>query len=516
MGNKCKILIVEDERITRQALRYILKEQGDFYEIVGEASNGRDAQVIIEQERPHIVLTDIQMPVMDGIELSKWIQLKYPETYIVVLSSYSSFEYVKPSFQYGVFEYILKPQLEPEILFKILQRIRVKLNLVRCSEERKSDSIILNGYLDRELTGEVTILQKSINIKKGFFIAIGCQIDKIIGYKKANEQLYYETILNYWQEELGEWLIESIHTSEKQIIALINIDEVELELWEDKEVAFSQKFSETMSGLKIACSDIAESEQELLKQIQVIKNLTGKQFFIEDSEKIYYSIKNLENRKISFSQSTYRSKLESGLYKEAFKLLKEFTQCKDLKYYYSEDEFKKIVEYSIYTTLNYIEESKLDKVYMEIGKLQILNMIVNMHSINDLNQYLDKIFIDLYELIHKGSPRDQKIMIKIYQYIDIHFREQLTLQQVANVFHMSYSYLSTYFSHAANKGFNEYLNMRRVDEAKKLLQYSDIPIACIGEKVGYMDQSYFSKVFKKIVGKSPSSYRRDKMNKDDV
>lgn len=127
MTEKCRVLIVEDELITRQALRYILSQNQDkycivLYCIVGEALNGKDAQELIEREKPHVVICDIVMPVMDGIELTKWIQLRYAHIYIVILSSYGNFEYVKSSFQYGAsgftsFFKITAPLLKPIILF---------------------------------------------------------------------------------------------------------------------------------------------------------------------------------------------------------------------------------------------------------------------------------------------------------------------------------------------------------------------------------------------------------------
>lgn len=134
MTEKCRVLIVEDELITRQALRYILSQNQDKYCIVGEALNGKDAQELIEREKPHVVICDIVMPVMDGIELTKWIQLRYAHIYIVILSSYGNFEYVKSSFQYGAsgftsFFKITAPLLKPIILFTTILSTNGNLQL---------------------------------------------------------------------------------------------------------------------------------------------------------------------------------------------------------------------------------------------------------------------------------------------------------------------------------------------------------------------------------------------------
>ena len=121
MNNLCKILIVDDEYLLRQGIKYLVDWNKEGFDIIGEASNGKEALDFIEKLKPHIIISDIVMPIMDGVDLAKIAKTKYPEIQIVILSGYSDFNYVKDTFKLGVNDYILKPKLDPEELVLLLK-----------------------------------------------------------------------------------------------------------------------------------------------------------------------------------------------------------------------------------------------------------------------------------------------------------------------------------------------------------------------------------------------------------
>ena len=122
MSNFCKILIIDDEFIMRQGIKYMTDWEKEGFKVIGQASNGQEAIELIKKEKPHIIISDIVMPQIDGIELSKYIQNNYPDISIIILSSYSDFEYVKSSFQNGAIDYLLKPTLELDSLLNSLKK----------------------------------------------------------------------------------------------------------------------------------------------------------------------------------------------------------------------------------------------------------------------------------------------------------------------------------------------------------------------------------------------------------
>lgn len=153
-----KVLIVDDELLIRQGIRYLLDWEKEGFEVIGEAANGKEALQIIKTNQPHIVITDIVMPVLDGESFIKVIKQEYPEIEIVVLSSFDQFEYVRSSFQNGVVDYILKPNLKPDELLEILRKI-TSTKIIKNTEEltesnssaKKIFTNLLTGY-DPKLT----------------------------------------------------------------------------------------------------------------------------------------------------------------------------------------------------------------------------------------------------------------------------------------------------------------------------------------------------------------------------
>ncbi|QDY45772.1 response regulator [Planococcus glaciei] len=122
MGEACKVLIVDDEMLIRQGIINYIEWEQEGFQIVGEASNGKEAMQKIAEFSPHIVITDIVMPIMDGIDLVREAKLAFPDIEIIVLSSFENFDYVRSTFQNGVADYILKPKLNGPELLRILNK----------------------------------------------------------------------------------------------------------------------------------------------------------------------------------------------------------------------------------------------------------------------------------------------------------------------------------------------------------------------------------------------------------
>ena len=119
-----KILIIDDELLLRNGIKYLCNWEENGFTIAGEASNGLEALHMIEEIQPDIILTDIIMSVMDGIEFTKKLKEQYPWIHIIVLSSYDDFEYVKSLFKLGVADYLLKPALDKDELLALMNRLR--------------------------------------------------------------------------------------------------------------------------------------------------------------------------------------------------------------------------------------------------------------------------------------------------------------------------------------------------------------------------------------------------------
>ena len=150
MDDSCRIMIVDDEFIMRQGIKFMMKWENGGYEIVGEASNGRDALEKLAELSPHIVLCDIAMPVMDGLDFIKVAHKEYPDIKIIVLSGYDNFEYVREALLNGAYDYVLKPTLNPETLTALLNKIAADIPGLQLKKRQGSD---LDGLFEKFMTG---------------------------------------------------------------------------------------------------------------------------------------------------------------------------------------------------------------------------------------------------------------------------------------------------------------------------------------------------------------------------
>lgn len=155
MGKYCRVLIVEDEFIMRQGIKHMINWESEGFTIVGEATNGKEALDLIEEVRPNIIISDIVMPILDGVDFSKLVQKKYPEVQIVILSSYDKFEYVKDTLLSGAVDYILKPTLTPANLIKTLKKA---VNRIPGMKLIKNDDEDYHSFIEKYILGYENVL----------------------------------------------------------------------------------------------------------------------------------------------------------------------------------------------------------------------------------------------------------------------------------------------------------------------------------------------------------------------
>ena len=140
-----RVLIVDDEYIMRQGLKYMIHWEQEGYEIVGEATNGNEALRLTEELKPHIIISDIVMSVMDGVAFTEMVHKIYPDIAIIILSGYDKFEYVKKTLTNGAIDYILKPTLNEEELLNVLEKAAQKIPGYK-RKERVKESIMLRRW----------------------------------------------------------------------------------------------------------------------------------------------------------------------------------------------------------------------------------------------------------------------------------------------------------------------------------------------------------------------------------
>lgn len=513
MNEFCKILVVDDEFIMRQGIKYMIDWEQEGFQIVGQASNGNEAIEIIKNTHPHIVISDIVMPQIDGIELTRYIQSNYPEIQIIILSSYSDFEYVKSSFKYGAVDYILKPSLNPQELIKTLKKVSSKIPNFTLDSTKSSNT---NNILNRLILGfDTNIDFKSLNnlFINPSFCLFGINL-KIICNNYDKRIKLIDFIISKINDEFSlndfNCVIETVNIENNALILVIN--------FQDKNFIKIQKKLTAISN--IVSSDFPEVFFVLSKKFDSIKNikLVYENDFLILTQQYFYN-KNIhllcsENFKSpeppnKFNFKSFSESVSILNIAHAFEMLTDYIKNAITNKSIAEFELKTLLQNSFYNIIYNFEYLNFDSVALNDLKHNCFDKINNSKYAEDLIANYESLINYFNEIIDTSQNKiNSHIVNKITQYVYEHYDEQLTLADVSKLFNFNYYYLSSYFSSYNKEGFNEFLNKIRIEKACTFLK-QDIPISDISSLVGYSDHSYFCKVFKKFTGLTPSKFRKN-------
>lgn len=493
----CKVLIVDDEYIIRQGIAYIVDWEKEGFSIVGEASNGEEALEKIEALHPDIVLSDIVMPKLDGLDLTKKIQQSYPDIRVIILSSYSDFDYVRNTFQNGAVDYILKPTLNPAELLKVLRKAAASIPslTIQSSQNRH-----LATQLSQYILGFSSTLEQEIQAQfagNSYYLLISNQ--KF--YKEVSLcQQFFETTLFTEKNRLHPCIIR---LPNDVMAALLCTTNTKLEVKEILTSLLLQNPILKASGFFVLSDQFFD--------LSAIKTV-----YEEASEKLrsrFYQRHHLiyeeplrKTESIKFDQRLFTSKLDAMQLSEALDLLDAYIKEAVNNQLVSEETLKPFTGNSLYTLIGILEDHNLNEESVRHFKLNCINLLESATYADDFLEQLEAIYQD-FKIIFKNYELDQHNN-QLMQYISQHYAEVITLQSLAEKFGFSYHYLSTYFATQANETFVECLNRIRIEKACTLLNETSLSISEVGCKVGYSDHSYFCKVFKKATGMTPSAYKK--------
>ena len=534
-----RIMLVDDEEEVRTSMIKTMKWEEAGFVVVGDAENGKDALEKIEIYEPDVILTDIKMPYMDGLELARQVKENYPSTRIVVFSGFDDFEYAKQAIKCNVTEYILKP-VNGEELTAILIKIRDSLN--KEMEEKRSIETLRESYkknlpLLKEhffldlVHGKVdadTIALKLQEFKLqnliGSSVVVACT-EISLKQEKRNissqykEELYLTLSVERCLEEKLSGIYEYVlFHSGGRIHMIIALKE-------------AQSLSHLMVLLNHACK-----ECKRIHDIDITVGLGEAYPEIEQAKRSYKEAKAaLGYQKIMGKGSTiYIKDMEPLNHRKPMEFLEENELIAAIKFGNKED----ILE-CIHQIFDKMEELKLHTIEHQLNILSFIHMIVKL--LNDTGIDTLKIFdntVDLNDLIislqdsndfkrwllqvcnkisdHIGTDREnvtQSIINSAKLLIEKFYSDPLlSVEVLCQHLHITPTYFSTIFKKETGQSYVSYLTRLRMEKAKEFIELSDEKTYVIARKVGYEDPNYFSYVFKKQFGVSPSRYRGKREN----
>lgn len=530
-----KVFLVEDESVIRDGLRDNIPWEQYGYRFVGEAADGEMALPLIRKTRPDVLITDIKMPFMDGLSLSRIVSKELPEMKIIIISGYDDFEYARQAIEVGVDQFLLKP-ITRLTLKKTLLEIRDKI-------EKEMDK---NDY-QMQYQAEMHIYEQFSRRRFMEKLLTGGLPVKEIYEEAAKLSLEitapcYNLLLFYLQEKnpdfSGERMDEFMRKQDEVILYFLRHPEYLLFRWNASSYGVLIRGEETQIGelTEKGLANIRDycSRQEHLewyvavgspvKRLSLlpecyrqVNHYFAFRFIMPDlhvlSEVTLEDCLNAQEEQninsvdpATMAQEVIRDFLENGNESEIYDFVESYLQSisKALK----SRMFRAYVVLNIrFTTIAYVEslgvskEDYMDKIGDYAQEMNIEPEKVSAYFVNMLQA--------AFEIREKANRSQNKKMIsRVLSYIDENYmHDTLSLNTVAAEAEVSANYLSAVFSQSMNKTFVEYVTEKRMENAKRLLKGTTLSSGEIAGRVGYKDSHYFSFVFRKTQGMSPREYR---------
>ena len=534
MIRKIKVFLVEDKVIIRSGVKKSNWEQ-EGYEFVGEASDGELAYPMILKEKPDILITDIRMPFMDGLELSRLVKKELPDIKILILSGYDEFEYAKKAIKIGVTEYLLKPISAAkltEVLNAVAETIRQEneeKNLLETyfAEMRENTERDKMRLFEKLLMGDLS-MGEILEAGERFGMNLGASCYKIVLFKilaNLENHVYAEQMVDACSSvEQAASMMEGVYVFQRGVEGWAFL----LTAQDEKSMEESAKI--LYQNLKQAMKNYTQLEYfgGIGSTVPRIRSL--KQSFREADRA--FAARFVEEANQIISQKEFeKSQMEEGLKMQGVvqigksrEMLQKFLSngTREEVKAFSDAYISRIEEENIRSTmvrqyvvidvciviLSFCERiSSANRLQEEAEELQ--KMMQKIHSLSEIKKYVVRLLNEAIELRDAESGRRYSDLIAAAKKeIENHYlTEEISLNTVAISVGMSPSYFSSIFSKEAGKTFVEYLTEVRIEKAKEFLMCSSMKTSEIGYEVGYKDPHYFSYIFKKVQGCSPKEYR---------
>lgn len=533
-----KLLIVEDEIVTRDGLTS-MSEWGDMgIEVCGEATNGLEALQLAELQQPDVILTDIRMPKMGGIELLQELAQRSHHAKIVVLSGYSDFEYARSALKYGAFDYLLKPCSGQEVRRSVQKALDALIQEQR--ENIKIQSLKSRFNEGLQLARAQALLQwvhspkQLLEDRKQQMDTLGMSLlfedvhlgivepDQASGiaskYDEKDLELLYYAMMNIVHESLSEIYRGRLEVfrDANRIAWIGNCSELDM----NKELLAALHLTKDhiMNYLRISVSIGIGNPQHNVNDIshsyKEAKLALDHRFFRGQGTVVRFDELLIEENQSGIADHRVElSQWERNIVDAVAKsddsiVLVPIEQWIEAV---RSDMSASRVDVQMFVLSFLVYADKLAQRMMVTGEQWRQRMGSYMEQVPRTETVFDagQILVDAVKLLLR-SVREKKPMHKTVkyaiEYIENHYAENVSLESIASEVFLSVAYLSTLFKQEVGIGFLDYLHRYRVEKAKELLNQGHYKVQAVAEMVGYSDERRFAVTFKKWTGLTPSQY----------
>lgn len=528
-----RVFLVEDESLIRQGIKNLISWNEYGFTFAGEAADGELAWQQIQKEMPDIVITDIRMPFMDGLELSRLIKRKFPQITIIILSGYDDFSYAKEAIGIGVDQYLLKPLTREQLTDVLLEVKQKKMKEQEKYQYMEQFSREVQEYLTSSYRGFFEALVSGKYIVSDLLeraerlgIHISAEAYNIILILLDDESTHEG--FKEGQRDYQSDLYHVVDMRDDIDMFSAGVDLVAILVKGTKEdiLAKSESVAEELNEIIPASIAYGEPEFRLSMVNQCYQSARRRLFHseasVEDEKNDIYS---QEEMKVLTSHNLDASKVDQRIFEKFLANgLQSDLKCFVDDYFESLGEnamssflFRQyIVMHIMFTVKSFLEKLSIPRETVKVDLAMDSELLNAFASIEYAKEYTKKLMSRALEIRDQtAQSKYSSMMDKVILYMKENFSDHdITLSSVAKVANVSAPYFSGVFSQQMGKTFVEYLTELRMEQARELLRCTDKSSGEIAYEVGYNDSHYFSFLFKKVNGCSPRDYRGGKRNRE--
>lgn len=520
---KYKVLLVDDEPIILRSLKVAIPWDELQLEIVGEAKNGEVALKLIAETTPHIVISDIRMPVIDGITLMKEVLSHNSKLIFIFISGYGEFEYAREALRQGAFDYLLKP-IDHDELTEMLIRARTKLERQKENEQLMHSVQMLSMLARERMFAEMTLgnprpLQhlkwlENSELEGEYFMAV-VQLDEystLTAQWGAEEKRLWlfaiRNIVEDWSMEHGVLTVFPFHNGEWVLLFPGALSVSRRELGEQL-ITGIKRYS------KLSCSIGISRCTQGIDQLSTVYPLAAKALYqrfysghagVFIDEETSLSV----NKEVKYPKTLELSLIESIRTLDMKRMLSLFDE---MALYIEAQAIPKEVAERLIVEMIVVLYRQFEHLNMHTD-WSLDGLLSKLHSLGTLSDMIAALKAEFGEWIEQSNNPETRedarsVIEKAKRYIESNYHKDLSIEEVSELADLSISHFCTLFKQYTGYTFLEYVTHCRMEKAKYILQNSNVKVYQVAPLVGYQDPRYFTQVFKKATGKTPTEFREE-------
>ena len=523
-----QILLVDDDPFFLTMFQGLVDWESFGCTIAYQAENGQQAISILSQHAVDVMITDMVMPVMGGVELIRHVRRHYPHIKCFALSSFDDFDYVRQSLREGAQDYLLKHAINRTVIEELLSSLSPKGPV---SAQADSRNVFRDLMITMIESGEIqpdwlksTIQELNVDFPNPPLMILSIRIHDITSilkrfeFKDRYRQFLFTTtnIVQGALERYGQALC--MCNDYDTIYAVVSNHNFASRLYgtqvshlvKKNVSSILNRYCNISVSISINCT--CNTLEDILPAFQKMEDELALQ-----TDPDYLHEKDTNTPVISIrleAEQAISEWMTNGSFEDIQRLIQEeFELC------HNQSPYRNAIQHISMEFINLLNricrDQKISLDLMFASDASPYSTVSRITSYAETVNFITKAFLALYTHLHSGEPSGNLIVQNALRVIRSHYTQDLSLSTLADAIHCNPTYLSRVFKSETGKGFVQYLNDYRLAKAQQLMDRETIPLRFIAQRVGFPNYNYFARIFKQKYGQTPRNYISKRMKNDD-